>query len=90
MRQAIREVGSAIYVVGNAPTALIALCEGVSQGLVAPRLIIAMPVGFVSVVESKAQALALDVPVITVHGRKGGSAMATAAINALLLMATEA
>jgi precorrin-8X/cobalt-precorrin-8 methylmutase len=90
MRQAIREVGSAIYVVGNAPTALMALCEGVSQGLVAPRLIIAMPVGFVSVVESKAQALALDVPVITVHGRKGGSAMATAAINALLLMATEA
>jgi precorrin-8X/cobalt-precorrin-8 methylmutase len=89
MRHAIREVGSAIYVVGNAPTALMALCESVSQGLVAPRLIIAMPVGFVSVVESKALALALDVPVITVQGRKGGSAMATAAINALLLMASE-
>lgn len=89
MRQAVHDVGSAIYVVGNAPTALFALCDSVSQGQVAPRLIIAMPVGFVSVVESKAQTLALDVPVITVHGRKGGSAMATAAINALLLMAAE-
>lgn len=89
MRQAVRDVGAAIYVVGNAPTALLALCESVRQGVVAPRLIIAMPVGFVSVVESKAQALALDVPVITVHGRKGGSAVATAAINALLLMAVD-
>ncbi len=89
MRQAAREVGSAIYVVGNAPTALFALCESVDQGLIAPQLIIAMPVGFVSVVESKAQTLALDVPVVAVHGRKGGSAMATAAINALLLMAAE-
>jgi precorrin-8X/cobalt-precorrin-8 methylmutase len=90
MRQAVHEVGSAIYVVGNAPTALFALCQSVDRGLVTPRLIIAMPVGFVSVVESKAQTLALEVPVITVHGRKGGSAVATAAINALLLMAVEA
>jgi precorrin-8X/cobalt-precorrin-8 methylmutase len=90
MRKAVHDVGSAIYVVGNAPTALFALCESVDQGLVTPRLIIAMPVGFVSVVESKAQTLALNVPVIAVHGRKGGSAMATAAINALLLMAVEA
>ncbi len=89
MRKAVREAGSAIYVVGNAPTALFALCESVDRGLVTPRLVIAMPVGFVSVVESKAQTLGLDVPVITVHGRKGGSAMATAAINALLLMAVE-
>jgi len=90
MRKAVHEVGSAIYVVGNAPTALFALCDSVDRGLVTPRLIIAMPVGFVSVMESKAQTLALEVPVITVHGRKGGSAVATAAINALLLMAVEA
>ncbi|WP_179131187.1 precorrin-8X methylmutase [Candidatus Entotheonella palauensis] len=89
MRKAVHEIGSAVYVVGNAPTALFALCETVSQGLISPQLIIAMPVGFVSVVESKVQALDLDVPVITVHGRKGGSAVATAAINALLLMAAE-
>lgn len=89
MRKAVNDVGSGIYVIGNAPTALFALCESVGQGLVEPQLIIAMPVGFVSVIESKAQAFALDVPVITVNGRKGGSAMATAAINALLLMAME-
>jgi precorrin-8X/cobalt-precorrin-8 methylmutase len=46
-----------------------------------------MPVGFVAVVESKEQALTLDTPVITVRGRKGGSAVATATVNALLLMA---
>jgi precorrin-8X/cobalt-precorrin-8 methylmutase len=48
-----------------------------------------MPVGFVSVVESKECALTLDVPVITIRGRKGGSAVATATINALLLMAQQ-
>ncbi len=89
IRQAVKEVGSAIYVIGNAPTALAALCERVRQGTVTPRLIIAMPVGFVSVVESKTEALELDIPVITVQGRKGGSAVATASINALLLMAME-
>ncbi len=89
MRKAAREVGSAIYVVGNAPTALFALCDSIEQGLVSPRLVIAMPVGFVAVVESKAQSFALDVPVMTVQGRKGGSAMAAAATNALLLMAAE-
>ena len=89
MRKAVQEIGPAIYVVGNAPTALFALCERVTSGSLTPPLVLAMPVGFVSVVESKAQALELDVPVITVHGRKGGSAMATAAINALLLMAAD-
>jgi len=89
MQKAVAEVGTAIYVIGNAPTALLALCESVRQNLVRPRLIVAMPVGFVSVVESKEQALALDVPVITVRGRKGGSAVATATVNALLLMAQQ-
>jgi precorrin-8X/cobalt-precorrin-8 methylmutase len=87
MQKAMDEVGSAVYVIGNAPTALLALCDRVRQGLVRPRLVVAMPVGFVSVVESKEQALTLDVPVITVHGRKGGSAVATATINALLILA---
>ena len=87
MQQAVAEVGEAIYVVGNAPTALFALCEQVQQGRVAPRLIVAMPVGFVSVVESKAEALTLDVPVITINGRKGGSPVSAATITALLLMA---
>lgn len=89
MQKAVAEVGTAIYVIGNAPTALLALCDSVRQGLVRPRLVVAMPVGFVSVVESKECALSLDVPVITIHGRKGGSAVATATINALLLLAQQ-
>jgi precorrin-8X/cobalt-precorrin-8 methylmutase len=89
MQKAVAEVGNAVYVIGNAPTALLALCDSVRQGAVRPRLIVAMPVGFVSVVESKEQALQLDVPVITVRGRKGGSAVATGTINALLLMAQQ-
>jgi precorrin-8X/cobalt-precorrin-8 methylmutase len=48
-----------------------------------------MPVGFVAVAESKERAMALDVPVIAVRGRKGGSAVAAAAVNALLLLARE-
>lgn len=87
MDKAVAEVGAAVYVIGNAPTALLTLCACVRQGLVQPRLIVAMPVGFVSVIESKEQALTLETPVITVRGRKGGSAVATATVNALLLMA---
>lgn len=81
------QVGEAVYVVGSAPTALSALCAAVRDGTARPRLLIAMPVGFVAVVESKEEALTLDVPLIAVRGRKGGSALATAAVNALLLLA---
>jgi precorrin-8X/cobalt-precorrin-8 methylmutase len=48
-----------------------------------------MPVGFVGVLESKAQALTLDIPVIAVTGRKGGSAVVAAAVNAMLLLALQ-
>jgi precorrin-8X/cobalt-precorrin-8 methylmutase len=89
MHKAVTEVGRAVYVIGNAPTALLTLCACVRQGLVQPGLIVAMPVGFVAVVESKEQALTLGTPVITVRGRKGGSAVATATVNALLLMAQQ-
>src|SRR5207245_8903829 len=87
MHKAVTEVGPAVYVIGNARTALLTLCTYVRQGLVQPGLIVAMPVGFVAVVESKEQALTLDTPVVIVRGRKGGSAVATATVNALLLMA---
>lgn len=89
MQKAVAEVGTAVYVIGNAPTALLALCTCVQQGLVTPALIVAVPVGFVSVVESKEQALTLACPVIAVRGRKGGSAVAAATVNALLLMARQ-
>lgn len=79
----------AIYVIGNAPTALLALCNQLSHSIIKPGLVIGVPVGFVSVIESK-QALAnLDVPQITVEGRKGGSPAAASILNALLILATE-
>jgi len=89
MDKACRELPEAIYVIGNAPTALFALCSAVQVGRCRPRLILAMPVGFVSVVESKAEALTLDVPLIKISGRKGGSAVAAAAMNALAELALE-
>jgi precorrin-8X/cobalt-precorrin-8 methylmutase len=87
LEQAITELKDAIYVIGNAPTALMTLCAAVREERVRPALIVAMPVGFVAVAESKEEALRLPVPVITVLGRKGGSALAAAAVNALLDMA---
>jgi precorrin-8X/cobalt-precorrin-8 methylmutase len=89
LEKAVAEVKEAVYVIGNAPTALLALCAAVRRGAVRPRLVVAMPVGFVSVVESKDLALSLGVPCIAVRGRKGGSAVAAATVNALLLLAAE-
>jgi cobalt-factor III methyltransferase len=85
MKRAIAELPEAIFVVGNAPTALVALVEAIRGGSARPRVVVAMPVGFVGVVESKESMLALDVPTIALRGRRGGSAMAAAAVNALLL-----
>jgi precorrin-8X/cobalt-precorrin-8 methylmutase len=69
---------------GNAPTALFHLLEMLDAGAPRPALILAMPVGFVGASESKEAAIADGrVPVIAMRGRKGGSAMAAAAINAL-------
>ncbi|ACK73412.1 Precorrin-8X methylmutase CbiC/CobH [Gloeothece citriformis PCC 7424] len=78
-----------IYLIGNAPTALLTLCERVSQSGIKPPLIIGVPVGFVSVVESKQVLAQLDVPQIRVEGRKGGSPVAAAILNALLILAWE-
>jgi precorrin-3B C17-methyltransferase len=86
MARACRAFPEAVFVVGNAPTALLALCDAVRQGIARPPLVIALPVGFVAVVESKEEALSLDVPVITMPGRKGGSAMGAAVANALMEM----
>jgi len=89
MEHAVRTLPEAVYVVGNAPTALSTLCAAVRDGTARPRLVLAMPVGFVGVIESKEEALALPVPILAVRGRRGGSAVAAAAVNALLLLARE-
>jgi precorrin-8X/cobalt-precorrin-8 methylmutase len=75
--------GSIIFVVGNAPTALIRLHALITNREIAPVLIIAAPVGFVNVTESKELILELDVPHIVARGRKGGSNVAAAICNAL-------
>jgi precorrin-8X/cobalt-precorrin-8 methylmutase len=74
-----------IVAIGNAPTALFHLLEILDMGAPKPAVILGFPVGFVGAAESKA-ALAADnrgVPFITLHGRRGGSAIAAAAVNAL-------
>jgi precorrin-8X/cobalt-precorrin-8 methylmutase len=78
----------AVVAVGNAPTALFRLLELALAGKAAPAAVVAMPVGFVGAVESKA-ALAVEAPFpfLTLHGRRGGSAMAAAAVNALAIAA---
>ena len=73
-----------IFAVGNAPTALIRLHELVTEKVYQPDLIIAVPVGFINVIESKELILELDVPHIVAKGRKGGSNIAAAICNALM------
>lgn len=77
-----------IFAVGNAPTALIALDELIKAGRLAPKLIIGVPVGFVNVVESKELIIASSVPHIVARGRKGGSNVAAAIVNAMLYQIT--
>ncbi|WAH58214.1 precorrin-8X methylmutase [Pseudomonas silvicola] len=75
----------AVVVIGNAPTALFYLLEMIDAGAPKPALILGFPVGFVGAAESKAM-LAADsrgIPFVIVEGRRGGSAMACAAVNAL-------
>jgi precorrin-8X/cobalt-precorrin-8 methylmutase len=78
------QLGGSLVVIGNAPTALFRLLEMLDEGAPRPAAVIGLPVGFVGAKESK-EALAADgrVPFVIVKGRKGGSAMAAAAVNAL-------
>lgn len=82
-----------IYAIGNAPTALLALCETVQQQTpttsLKPSLVIGAPVGFIAVEASKAMLAETPVPQIRAEGRKGGSPVAAAIVNALLVLAWE-
>jgi precorrin-8X/cobalt-precorrin-8 methylmutase len=87
---AAERMDGAILVVGNAPTALLRILEHVEAGRMAPALVVGMPVGFVNAAESKELLMAQDrVPWITIAGRKGGSALAGSAVNALADMALD-
>ena len=76
---------NSVVAIGNAPTALFHLLEMLDEGMAKPALILGFPVGFVGAAESKAELAANSrgVPFITLHGRRGGSAIAAAAVNAL-------
>ncbi|HBJ2621447.1 precorrin-8X methylmutase [Clostridium botulinum] len=75
-----------IFVFGNAPTALFKLKELIKEKKANPKLLIAVPVGFVGAAESKENLDELGIPYIRVKGRKGGSTVAAAIVNALLYM----
>ncbi len=87
MLQCFQQYPQAVYVIGNAPTALIALCQQVEVSALKPTLIIGAPVGFVKVEESKRILANTAIPQILVKGRKGGSPVASAILNALLILA---
>lgn len=80
--------GPLIFAIGNAPTALLRLISRIDGGAPAPALVVGMPVGFVNAAQSKALLMTrADVPWIAIAGRKGGSALAGATINALAILA---
>lgn len=87
MRKAIKETDGAIFAIGNAPTALLELICLIKTGEAKPSLVVGMPVGFVSAEESKEELRKLDIPFITNVGRKGGSPVTVAAVNALIRIA---
>ena len=79
--------GCRIFLLGNAPTALFELLDLVRAGQADPALVVGVPVGFVGAEESKEALLASGLPYITCRGRKGGSAIAAAILNALMILA---
>ena len=77
-----------VFAIGNAPTALFSICDLVKSGRLHPEIVIGVPVGFVNVVEAKEAVMELGVPYIVARGRKGGSSVAAAIVNAALYQLT--
>ena len=84
MEKASELEGPVIFAIGNAPTALVRIYELVQEGKLTPALVIGTPVGFVNVEQSKELILTLPIPNMIARGRKGGSNVAAAIVNALL------
>lgn len=93
MRTATADPRNGIFVIGNAPTALFELLRQVREEGFRPALVIGFPVGFVGAAESKEELITVareyQIPFIAARGRKGGSNVAAAAVNALLILAGE-
>ncbi len=83
-------MSNSILVIGNAPTALFRVLEIINENNIKPRLVIGMPLGFVGAVEAKEELInfyqSTGLNIITIRGRRGGSAMASATINAISLL----
>ncbi|MCR4901485.1 MAG: precorrin-8X methylmutase [Butyrivibrio sp.] len=84
MERAAKLEGPVIFAIGNAPTALVSLYEMMEKGIFKPDFVIGVPVGFVNVVAAKELFITSDVPYIINRGRKGGSNIAAAIVNALV------
>ena len=84
MEHAARISGKKIFAIGNAPTALFSLHEMMEKKIFTPDLVIGVPVGFVNVVQSKELFLTSGIPCIINKGRKGGSTVCAAIVNAIL------
>ena len=83
MRMSAEDIDGGVVAVGNAPTALLEVIRMHKEGLATPALVVGIPVGFISAPESKEELASTDMRYITNRGRKGGSAVAAAVINAL-------
>lgn len=88
-RKARRVIDGGIAVVGNAPVALMEINRMIVEDNVRPALVIAMPVGFIHVVESKEELMSIGVPYIAVAGRSGGSPLAVSVLHSLCGIAVE-
>ena len=87
MRRAAEDMDGGIIAIGNAPTALYEVINMAREGIIKPALVIGMPVGFVSAVESKEELAKMnDLPFITNIGRKGGSSAVSSIVNAIMLL----
>ena len=84
MEKALQDDSVGIFAIGNAPTALYTLIEQVKLGNAKPALIIGAPIGFVGAAESKEALDQIDSPIIRINGRKGGSPVVAAILNAML------
>lgn len=89
MEKAARLGEPVIFAIGNAPTALIRIRELMDEGILSPKLVIGVPVGFVNVVASKELIVESGAPCIVARGRKGGSNVAACIVNAILYMLDE-
>ena len=89
MERAAQLPGPLVLAIGNAPTALVRAYELIGEGLLHPQLVVGVPVGFVNVEESKELIMRAPVEHIVARGRKGGSTIAAAIVNALLYIASD-